>query len=363
MKIDWRNLAAQLICATIGLAAAYFAVKYLLGALLPFLIAWGVALAVSPAAAWLSRWTHMPRWLWVVIILVLGLGTLAGVLWLAIDRLVFEAGALLSRLSEIRASDISGVIDRVISRLPLLDELASTGANERAQIVGVLMDALSGVLTWLGGTFSSFALRTVTGLPSGLLALTVTVIACFYFSLQLDAIHSALLVLLPKRGRAAMLGGNGARPMSRRVTNGIFRWLRAYGILFFMTFGELMVGFLMLDVDYALLVALLVAAIDLLPVLGTGTVLIPWSLWCFVIGQVGRGIGLLVLYGVITVMRQIAEPHVVGSSFGMHPLLSLIAMYVGFRVFGVVGMILFPAVLVFIGIWRPWEGEKEPTVR
>ena len=363
MKTDWRNLAAQLICAATGLAAAYFAVKYLLCALLPFLIAWGVALAVSPAASWLSGRTHTPRWLWVVMILVLGLGTLAGILWLAVDRLVLETGALLSRLGEIRASDISGMIDRVISRLPLLDELAGAGADERAQIVGVLMDALSGVLTWLGGTLSSFALRTVTGLPSGLLALTVTVVACFYFSLQLDAIHAALSALLPERARAAMSGGDGAQPMRRRVTRGLWRWLQAYGILFFMTFGELLAGFLMLGVDYALLVALLVAVIDLLPVLGTGTVLVPWALWCLVTGQVGRGIGLLVLYGVITVVRQVAEPHVVGSSFGMHPLLSLMAMYVGFRLLGVVGMILFPAILVLIGIWRPWETEKEPTVK
>lgn len=357
MKTDWQRLASQLICAAIGLAAAYLAVKYLLGALLPFLLAWGVGLIVSPAARWLADKSGLPRGVWVAIILVFGLGSVSGVLWLAVDRLIFETGALLSRLGEIRASDIAEMLDGVISRLPLLSDLAGGGGDDRTQFIGMLMDAMSGVLSRLGGVLSSFAMRTVTGLPQGLLALTVTVVACFYFSLQLDAIHAALSALLPERARCRLASGDGA--LSRRVTRGIARYLRAYLILFAMTFGELLVGFLILGVDYALLVALIVAVVDLLPVLGTGTVLVPWAVWCFISGQAGRGVGLLVLYGVITVLRQVAEPHIVGGSFGMHPLVSLMAMYVGFSLFGVVGMIVFPTVLVLIGIWRPWEASSD----
>lgn len=344
-----------MICIALGFVAAYFAVRYLLVALLPFLIAWGIALIASPAAAWLAGKTHLPKWLWVLLLLMLGLGSIAGVLCVAVDRLIFETGELMSQLGEVHAADISAMIDSVLERWPLLNELVGAGGEARERLIAMLVDSLSGILTQLGSWLSTVALRAVSGLPSGLLALTVTIVACFYFTLQLEAIHAALSSLLPERTREAMSGGSENQSMSRRVTRGLGRWFRAYMILFLMTFGELFIGFVILGVDYSMLVALLVAVVDLLPVLGTGTVLVPWGVWCLITGGVGRGIGLLVLYGVITVVRQVAEPHIVGGSFGMHPLVSLIAMYVGFRLFGVVGMIVFPALVVLLGIWRPWE--------
>lgn len=345
MRLDWQQLASMMICIALGVVGVALAYKYLLGALLPFLLAWGVALLIAPAAAWLAAHTHLPRRLWAVVLPVAGLGLVGGGLYFVVDRLIFETGALLSRLGGLRAADIAAVLDDIIARLPLLGDLFDSGAATRERIIGVLMDAMSGVQTELGGQLSSMALKTVTGLPGGLLSLTVGIVACFYFTLQLDDIHAALLSLLPERLRAFILGTNGRPPLRRRLASGLWRWLRAYLILFFMTFGELLIGFLVLKVDYALLIALLVAVVDLLPVLGTGTVLLPWALWCFAVGQSGRGVGLLVLYGIITVVHQVAEPHVVGSSVGVHPLVSLIAMYVGFKLFGLPGLVLLPGVM------------------
>ena len=109
-----------------------------------------------------------------------------------------------------------------------------------------------------------------------------------------------------------------------------------------LTFGEVAVGLLVLRVDLALLAAGLAALVDALPIFGAGTVLVPWALWSLLDGDWPLALGLLILYGVVTLVRTLLEPKLVGKRVGLHPLAALAAMYVGFQVFGVAGMILAP---------------------
>ena len=104
-------------------------------------------------------------------------------------------------------------------------------------------------------------------------------------------------------------------------------------------------GFLILRVNYATTLALIIALLDMLPVIGTGTVLIPWGIGAIVTGRVGMGIGILVMFGIITVVREVIEPKIVGSSIGMHPLLTLVAMYTGYKLLGLWGILIFPPAL------------------
>ena len=96
------------------------------------------------------------------------------------------------------------------------------------------------------------------------------------------------------------------------------------------------------------MLALVTASLDVLPVLGVGTVLVPYALFSMATGDVFRGVGLLVLYGVVTVVRQIAEPHLVGKSLGVHPLLNLASVYAGASFFGVTGVIFMPITVVIL---------------
>ena len=115
-----------------------------------------------------------------------------------------------------------------------------------------------------------------------------------------------------------------------------------------LTFGELLIGFLILGVDYAFLLALIIAVLDMLPVLGVGTVLIPWALVALLQKNFYLGFGLVILYLVMLVLRQIAEPKLLGKSLGLHPLLTLFASYAGFRLFGFLGMLAGPVVATLI---------------
>ena len=107
-------------------------------------------------------------------------------------------------------------------------------------------------------------------------------------------------------------------------------------------------SFLILQIRDAIIVAMIVAALDLLPVIGVGVVLLPWSIFAFAVGDSGTGIGLIVIFLVYTVVREILEPRILGKSLNVHPIITLISLYVGYAVFGVAGLVLFPLLAMAI---------------
>ena len=115
-----------------------------------------------------------------------------------------------------------------------------------------------------------------------------------------------------------------------------------------LTFFEVFVGLSIIGVDYAFLMALIIAFLDILPVFGVGTVLIPWSIIAFLTHDFGKGVGLIILWAIVTIIRQVAEPKIVGGSIGLHPIVTLIGMYVGFRLFGILGTFLAPAAIIAV---------------
>jgi predicted PurR-regulated permease PerM len=113
-------------------------------------------------------------------------------------------------------------------------------------------------------------------------------------------------------------------------------------------------GLIILQNPYALMIGLIMAVLDFLPILGSGSVLIPWALFHLVTGEVNAAVGLMALYAVITITRQVLEPKILGEQIGVHPLLSLVSVFVGFQVFGVLGIFIGPAlVMVFISMKEP----------
>jgi sporulation integral membrane protein YtvI len=232
----------------------------------------------------------------------------------------------------------------VTEHIPFLSELTMgddiLGLRQRIDtLVGeVISNFVSGVSkklpVWLGAMASA--------IPSFILFVIVTLISGFYFCVDLGGIHSGIKSLLPT-GASEKLAH-----IKRRVLGTALRYLRAYILLLLMTFGELFIGFSILKIDYALLLAAVIALIDILPVLGVGSVLIPWAAVVLISGNYYLGVGLFILYGCVALVRQISEPKIVGGSLGIHPLLTLISMYAGFKLFGLFGMIIGPAVALVV---------------
>lgn len=347
-RVDWQKLASMLFCLLFGVAAFFFVGKYLLIAVLPFLIAWGTALLLRPLIKWLSEKSGLPQKLCATVLLLSIFFLIGLLLTLTVNRLLFESGRLLERLSD--ESDRIGVyLSSLIERLqnlretlPILRDLAKIEGLEPLgdYLDSLLSESVKSLTSALTTKIPGLIGRFISALPSFLLFFVISVMASFYFTLDLDTVHTFLKSLLPERVAKRMPA------LQSGFKHFLTRYLRAYAIILFLTFCELYVGFSVLELEYSFLPAVLIALVDLFPVLGVGTVLLPWAGIVLLGGDYYLGFGLIILWAAVTVLRQIIEPRIVGGTLGVHPILMLIAMYIGFRLFGILGILLAPAAVI-----------------
>lgn len=331
------RLAAWIFVGAAVSVGVYVGAKYVLGAFLPFILAWGFAFLVRPAACTLSRRLHLPNRLATVLLVVVFWAALFFVLWLICGKLLGELRSFLLYIQQNPHvyTDFLGRIEGWIAAsrrwLPSGTTVGSEGSLE-----SYLSSALPGLIGRALQLVSSLAGRVLLSLPGILLFLLVTVIASVYASLELPRINRAVLSLLPPSLR------DKARQARENLFFALGRYARSYLALMGLTFLLLLAGFWVIRVRYAFLLAAIFAVVDLLPILGVGTVLVPWGLFCLASGQGRLGVSLLVLYAVVAVIRQLAEPKLVGESLGVPPLLMLIYLYAGLTLFGLWGVILAP---------------------
>ncbi len=342
--------------AIVGLFLLCLALKHALPIALPLLVALGLGLLISPLSERLSRQTHLPVWLWSIVLIVLLLALTALTLGFAVNRLLSELLRFSSSFGD-AATGLDSFVEYLSSlsaHLPILSDIRlNTDLEAFWQTVDAsASEALLEAAKRLATALSDALIRLVSSLPTALLTLTVTLLATYYFSLQKS--RDELMSLLPETVQTKLRG------LGRLIGTALRGWARAYLLILLITAVELYIGLSLLDVDYAFLAAFGVALIDILPILGTGTVLIPWSILGFATGDSRLGIGLLLLYAVISLVRQLIEPKLVGKSLGLSPIMSLIGFYLGFRLFGFVGMLAAPAVLMIV---LPKKQEKSPTDR
>lgn len=325
------------ICAFGAAALAFLALRYAIGLLLPFVLAFLLALLPRRLAARLSARLHISVRFCRMVLSLLCLLVLLGGAGLLVYIVIGEVYRFVSGLSA------SGQLEQMLSavlRFPhgLLgtSELAVEWEKKIADAVGAAAASL------LSGALSSMT-AIAAAVPRILLFLLVTVVSVLYISWDLDRIVKMLRRLLPARLQSR------ASELKNGVLKTALSYLRSYGILMLMTFVLVLVGLLILGAEYAVLMAALISLLDVLPVIGVGTVLVPWSILSFLMGQSARGIGLIVLLVAHEIMRQIAEPRILGKSLGVHPLVTLMLLYVGYSLFGIAGLLLVPCAGVLIG--------------
>ena len=329
------NGIPRFLLPALTLGALWLAARYVLPLLFPFGLGLGLALAAEPAVRTLMR-LKLPRWAASGAGVSLTLGLLLTLVGVAGAIAVKELGALAGRLP-----DLEDTVDQSVETLrnylqslgekapqgmqPLVDRsvsrLFSSGDTLVEQAVGRLPGAISAFL----GKIPDGALTAGTGILSG-----------FMISSRLPGLKIALLGRLPAGVR------NNFLPAMGRAKGALFGWLKAQLKLSVITFGILLAGFLFLKIPNGILWAAVVAVVDAVPVLGTGTVLLPWTALCLIRGEHLRAIGLLGIYGTALITRTTLEPRLVGRQLGIDPLLTLVFLYVGYRFWGILGMILAP---------------------
>lgn len=349
---DYISLAARLVCLAIVTLGAYLCLKYLFGYILPFLVAWGAGALVRPAARELNRRTRIPIRACAFFMMSLLLCTTVLLGALVVNVIISEGQSILvsllqnsERIAEYLKNTLADISSSLDS-LPIIGSIISISPDIGVSVGNSIVSIGAQMLTSLATLISGIAV----GLPDAFLGVIVSIVASFYFALDMDTVNDFFLSHLPERV------GNIARSLAARTGRGLARYLRASLILYAITFSQLLVGFLVLGIDRALTLSALIAFVDMLPLLGTAAVLLPWSVIAILTGETALGVGLLILLSAMTVIRQIAEPKIVGKSLGVHPLLTLGAMYGGYALFGALGMIVAPVALAVLAAGGEGKG-------
>lgn len=336
--MDEKKLSRFLLFSAAALTLAllvFLFFRCFLHAALPFLFSFAAASAMEPAVAYLEKRLRLRRSFCSAVATLFALFLLGGLLAFFGVSLLRQAETLLTRLPQLAeglpalTQHLSERLSRVGAAMPLW--LRETLEEFFADFAQTLSSLLGTAGPWLLGKLGGFA----AAVPPFLLAAATSVLAVYFTSAAYPTLR-AWLRRLPQPGLEA----------AKSVRTTLLRWLRAQLALFSLTFGELLLGFTLLGTDFALLGAFLTALVDLLPVFGTGTVLIPWSLLSLLFGNAPRALGLAALYLTTLLVRNITEPKLLAAVAGVPPIVSLAAMYLGFSLFGVSGMLLFPLLLL-----------------
>lgn len=363
-KIDYRDLAFKIFCFGSLALVVIFAVRYALGYVAPFIVAWGIAYLVYPIACELSKGIRIPRKICSFVLVLLMVIIISSILFLIGNRLLYELQKLLNMIRD-NEEGIAEAVKNFFAffnswgeKIPIVNKLQNTEIAEsiKENINGFVMGMWQSFVEKFGSAVPDIATSIVTALPNALFVILITVIACFYFAIDIDLLHSNLKKLLPSWITEYL------RIFVKRIKIGFQKYVKAYLIIFAITSVELLVGFLILGIDYAFVLSVLIAIIDFLPVLGTGVVLVPWGIVLLVLGNTFKGVGILILFVLMTVVRQVIEPKIVGNSLGVHPLITLISIYIGYKLLGIIGMIFLPiGILIFFS--KDEEQTKESAKR
>lgn len=344
-KEPYKKILVAAAYVLIGAAIAFVFVKYLAGVLLPFIIAYVLAVLLHPLVNLVCKKTKIPRVITVILTVVVTVGVVGVLLYLVVHRVYNEITSLYQTVSNILTEMKNNpdyaveIIDTINGYVPFVDfreQLMEIWEN-----IDVYVTTFATTLvTDLNGIIIPAINAIMNTVPPVLVGTIITIVAFYYFLAQYHRINNAVVSVFPK------VVGEHLVAIKRQLVSAVFMFIKAYGVIMMITFMEAFVGFTVLGVEYAFLMAVLTAVVDIMPILGTGAVVIPWGVFEIIRGNYFIGIGLLVLYAIITVVRQFLEPKIVGKSVGLHPLLALVSMYVGLKLFGVVGLFGFPIALV-----------------
>lgn len=324
------------------LILVWIGVKYLVMPMMPFIIAFLVAalLQIPVRKTKLSGKRKKAASIAACVIfygILFLLATWAGV------KLLDGLEGLIRRVPYLYNTTIVPVFETIA------DYLDKSMTSVPPAIAQTIEDSFEQMTRNLGSYVSSFSVLVVqlisggiSEVPGFVIRLVITVVATFFFAGDYDGIIAFFRRFLTP-GQEGLV-----RKAQSYVKNVLFIYLRSYSLLFLITFGELCLGLLIMGIPYPVLIGLGIAVFDILPVLGTGGILLPWAAILLIMKNHGLAFGILLLYLVILVVRNMLEPRIVGKQIGLHPLATLAALFLGLKLLGLAGLIIFPVALTVV---------------
>lgn len=345
MVIDmnyWGKVFKNIIIVLLSILGIFLSFK-LAVFYLPFLISFILSLMIEPIIKFTMKKTKLRRKTSSIIVFVLAFTIIIGLLVWGMTSIITEASKLLGNLNEyfdkaiIFVQNLSSKID--LTRLDIPQEVVNTIQNSAMDFVEIVMDFIKNGVTSI--------LNFVTSIPTIGIYTAITFLALYFICV--DRIY--MLDQLEHHFPQQWVRKFGAH--LRELIKSLGGYLKAELILVLISFIISLIGLYLfnifgLNVQYPLIAALLIGFVDLLPIFGSGTVMIPWAIISSCTGDITLGIAILVLWAVMSVVRQFIEPKVVSGQIGIHPIFTLIAMYTGYKFIGILGMIIGPIVLIIL---------------
>ncbi len=348
-----RSFIINFIYFAIFIGLYYFTINYAFGYIFPFIFAAALSVFLQKPIKLITNKLHIKTHSAVSIILVLLivvviLGTAAGLLFVLGSELKEFFTYMFSNISSLsELIDIAEVfVMDLLTKLPkgvgdslgeyVVDFFDKLGTKSMGIDISVLSAPISG------------AWHVVKGIPSLFLSFLVTVVSCVFMTADYEIIKKMLLGFCRVENRERIIN------TKRTITKGVSKLFKAYATLILITFLEMFIGLSFMKLigvykgGYIAIIAFVTSIVDIIPVLGTGTVLLPWAVYNFITGNVGLGIALIVLYAVITVLRQIIEPKLVANQVGLPAIVTIAAMFIGARLFGAFGIIILPLTVIVL---------------
>jgi len=338
----------------------YLFVKYAMWDVFPFLIAAFIAIALQKPIRLLTKKTKLKKPLASGLCVAALMIVAGGLIFLIGIRLYAEIKSLFSFLVE-KSKDVPAMLDN--TKTALLNaathfpkSLADALTKQVNDLFARLDKGLDGgklfgtdISSWISKPLSGIW-STAKMIPSAFVGVIITIVASFFVAFDYDRITSFIKRQFKPEKRAALSASKNI------MLSTLGKMARAYLTLMLITFCEMLLGLNILswigvyDGGYIVAIALITALVDILPVFGSGTILLPWAVFSFIVGETGLGIGLLVIYACIWVIRQVIEPKIVASNIGLPPTLTLLCIFLGYQIFGILGLFLLPISLIFFKI-------------
>lgn len=370
-----RRFIINTVYFAIILGIFYCFMRFAFWTCFPFIMAFFIAMALQRPVNWVVKKTPLKKGLVSGALVLLAVAILIAVLTLIGVRIVNELRGFWALITA-KLDNLPAFLDQaeawILERIHFLpnsiEQMAANGIHELFQSLegGAGGASLNIDLSMLSSPLSG-VWNTAKQIPSVFLATLISIIACCFMTADYDRLVNFVKRQLPHKRR------NALSTSKRLLFSSLFKMVRAYTLIILITFCEMALGlgFLKLigayEGGFILVIALLTALVDILPVLGTGTILIPWGVISLFMGRITLGIGLLVLYVIISVIRQIIEPKLVAGHLGLPPVATVVGMYIGLQLFGFIGIFLVPLTLIMLkllndqGVVHLWKraGEED----
>lgn len=341
------------LAMVLGLIFVFF--KYCFGIAAPFLLSFFFAVIMQRPLRWLDKKTKNKfHTMWSILLVLFSILIIVGPLIIILSLIGREIGNFVSYLTD-QLNDLPSFLatleKEILSLIKFLPDSIYTSASDYISdlfgkminnfdlsALGIDMKSVtSGLTTGVSGIYG-----VVKNIPSVLIGIVIGVVAWIFFTKDYNYIVHFIKLQLPDNKK------NILSEIKQIFSKTVLKMLRAYGIIMFITFCELFLGLSILnwigimDNSYVVMIAIAIAIFDILPVAGSGGILIPWAAISLILGDYSAAVGLIIIYAVITVIRQYIEPKIVGSSLGVHPIVTLAGLYFGLKLFGFMGMFIVP---------------------